>query len=436
MINWKENTIILAIILAIFSSAHIVLVDRLGLRLELQALMIIFTSVTILTYLLRGNIVLNGDGFFIILFLVAVLMISEVFFRSRPEKVAGLILSGVLIFTILASEKYKIIKTLDLLNNINTVIAFIAIIGLVISVFIPSAFDAILTRPDYYNNVFPSSAELFSLLGHADGFNTISDQKILRISGHVNQKSLIAAYFLLPLSIGLIFSKVRPFSILILSIFILFSSGATTYVSIVFATFIFVFRSYISKTLFIFVPFLFLGIFLIVLAFYFYDMYDLNRIKEIMVSFTDMSDDDNPIYNRFQSGLARLLLIGFQAIEFSNVFPMPAGTEVLTKTFGSNVMTNALRGGIAGLLLTVALYYKIFSLISLELKNVKNKSKANKFGLALIYSVIFQSMVFSDYGFSTYYGFMMFAIILLLFNKRNGELLSERFKGNVELHAR
>jgi|APSaa5957512535_1039671.scaffolds.fasta_scaffold79741_2 hypothetical protein len=431
MINWKDNTIILAIIFAVYTSSHVVFVDILGLRMELQALMIIFTSATILTYLIRGNIDLNGDGFYIILLLVAALLISEVLFRGRTEKIAGFILSGVLIFTVLASEKYKIIKTLDVLNNINSVIAFIAIIGLVISFFIPSVFDAILARPVYYNNDFPSGAELFSLLGHADGFNTIFEQKILRVSGYVNQKSLVAAYFLLPLSLGLIFSKVRPLSIFILSIFILLSSGATTYISIIFAIFVFVFRNYISKTLFIFFPFLFLGIFLIVLAYYFYDLYDINRIKEIMDSFVNMSDDDSPIYNRFQSGLARLLLIGFQFIEFLNVFPLPSGEKILTYTFGSNVMTNALRGGVVGLLLTVALYYKIFRLISLELTNVENKSKANQCGLALMYALIFQSMVFSDFGFSTYYGFVMFSIALLLFKKRNGRLFSGKAQANA-----
>jgi len=94
-------------------------------------------------------------------------------------------------------------------------------------------------------------------------------------------------------------------------------------------------------------------------------------------------------------------------------------------------MTNALRGGVVGLLLTVALYYKIFRLISLELTNVENKSKANQCGLALMYALIFQSMVFSDFGFSTYYGFVMFSIALLLFKKRNGRLFSGKAQANA-----
>lgn len=436
MQNLKDNFVVFSIIIAVYTSAHVVFVDTIGLRLELQVLMIILTSATLWTYFQRGVREFNYYGVYIIFLLVAVLLVSETLVRGRPEKVAGYILAGIMIFTVLTSKKYKILKIIDLVNDINSVIAVIAIFGLIISFFIPSAFDAIMARPVYYNNDFPSGSGLFSLLGHADGYNTIFEQKILRISGHVNQKSLVAAYFLLPLSIGLIFSKVRPLTIIILSIFVFLSSGATTFIVIIFAAFVYIFRNAIPRTVFLFFPFFFLSILLITLTYYFYDIYDLNRIKEIMVSFVDMSDDDNPIFNRFQSGLARLLLIGFQAIEFSNVFPLPAGAEVLSKTFGSNVMTNALRGGIVGLLLTVALYYKIISLISLELTNVDNKSKANKFGLALIYSVIFQSMVYSDYGFSTYYGFMMFAIILRLFKKRNGELLSEQVKGNVESHTK
>jgi hypothetical protein len=428
MINFKDNTIILAIIFAVYTSAHVIFIDTLGLRLELQALMIILTSATIFTYLKRGNIDFNGDGFIIILLLVAVLLVSEVFFRGRLEKAAGYILAAVLIFTVLASEKHKIIKTIDLLNNINSVFAFVAIIGLVFSLFMPSVFDAILTRADYYNNDFPSGAELFSLLGHADGYNTIFENKILRISGHVNQKSLVAAYFLLPLSFGLIFSKVRLLSVLILTIFILLSSGATTYLTIIFATFIFILRSYIPKIVLIFFPFFFLSIFLIVLAYYFYDIYDVNRIKEIMVGFVEMSDNDNPLFNRFQSGLARLLLIGFQFIEFLNVFPLPAGEKILSYTFGSNVMTNSLRAGLLGLLLVIMLYYKIIKLISTELTNVNNKNKTNLLGLSLLYAVIFQSMVFSDFGFSTYYGFMMFSILLLLFKKTNGGLSFRKVK--------
>jgi len=415
----KDRIVILALVLAAFTSSHVMMPDTLGLRFELQALLIVLTSISILIYLKKGisSFVIN-EGFIIFL-LVVTLMIGEIFFRARPEKVLGYIFALAMMFIVLSSQKNIVLKAVESLNSINIFFALLAFVGLAASIYLPSVFDAILIQYQYYNTNFPSGNGLFSLFGHADGYNNIYVQKILRISGHLRQKSLVSAYILLPLSIGLIFSKVRFRNICILAIFSIIALGATTIITLTFAIFVYSLRNYVKKAVFLVFPFFILSVLLVTSVYFFYDLYDLNNVKEIMQNYIEMSDDNNPLIDRFKSGLARLMLISFQAIEFSNVFPWPASEIILSSTFGSNLMTNALRGGVPALIISIFLYYKIFNYILIELINPINKNKLNKFGLALLYSIIFQSMVFSDYGFSTFYGFMMFAIILLLFKKNS-----------------
>lgn len=415
---WEEKAVIITLVLAVFTSSHIVFFDLVGLRIEFQALLSLFISISIWVLFKKNFEHLNVRDTYVLFLLIVTLFISELAFRGRPEKLLGYVLATVIVFIVFSSNRKLILKSIDCINITNLTFALIAIIGLVLSLYSQSVYDAILLKWEYYNDDFPSGNNILSLFGHADGYNKIFGTKYLRISGHLLQKSLVSSYILLPLSLGLIFSKIRPINILVLLIFSLISLGATTIITFLFGILIYVLRNYLHKALLLFIPFFFLSFILITTVYFFYDFYDPNNIKEVMQSSFAMSDDINPLINRFISGLARLMLIAFQAIEFFNVFPFPAKEQILNTTFGSNILTNGLRGGLPALLLSIFLYFKLYSLIASELVDKNNENKLRKFGLALLYSLTFQSMVFSDYGFSTFYGFMMFAIIFLLFKKK------------------
>jgi len=78
------------------------------------------------------------------------------------------------------------------------------------------------------------------------------------------------------------------------------------------------------------------------------------------------------------------------------------------------VMTNALRAGVIGLIATIVMYYVLFTSITNHLIKYKSSNKVKRFGLSLLYVLIFQSFLYNDYGFSTYYGYIMYTVIILL----------------------
>jgi len=376
---------------------------------------------TLVHYVLKPDILgrINKKGLLVLL-LIVTLLIGEIWVRGRLNKEAGYLLAGALVLILILTEHRKIIQLVDTINNVNVVFALFAFLGLFLALCIPDIFYAILDRAEYYNSTFPSGVGWYGLMGNADGYNTIGETKFLRVSAHLQQKSLLPAYILLPLSISLVFSKVRGSVIWVLVLLVLSTLGGSVYVSLLFAAVIYVLKDYVHKLVFVITPFIFLVVFLGVLSYLFYDTYDINTIKETIESSAIIDDNANPLFNRLGSGFTRLLLIGYQTLGFVNVFPEPAGVQLVSRTFGSNIMTNGLRGGVFGLLLSLMVYYALIKAVSEKLVSKVNSSdKTTKFGLALMYSLIFQSMIYNDYGFSNYYGFLMFAIILILFSKRN-----------------
>jgi len=150
----------------------------------------------------------------------------------------------------------------------------------------------------------------------------------------------------------------------------------------------------------------------------FYDSFDPDAIKVITRNAAGTINEDDPLTNRLGSGLSRLMLISFATIEFLQTFPFPATSKVLSLTIGSNIITSGLRGGFLGLLLSVILFYKLLSVISQRLKENKSRRPLSIFGFSLMYSLVFQAMVYNDYGFSTYYGLVMYACIFVLSDKK------------------
>jgi len=417
----KDNIAVVVLLLGIYTSGHVVFVDTIGMRLELQVILVVLAVFTLVHYLLQPNFLRKINKYeLLVLLLILTLLIGEIWMRGRLNKEAGYLLAGALVLIIIFTDSRKILQLVDAVNNINVVFALLAFLGLFLALFIPDAFNAIQGNTRYYNSQFPSGAGLYGLLATADGYNTIGDMKWLRVSAHVQQKSLLPAYVLLPISISLVFSRVRGWVVWILLLLVLSTLSGTVYVSLLFAMLIYVLKDYVQKVVFVVAPFVFLAVFLGILYYLFYDSYDVNTIKATIESSAVIDDNANPLANRLGSGFTRLLLIGYQTLGFVNAFPEPAGVQILSTTFGSNVMTNGLRGGGFGLLLSLMVYYALIKAVSAELVKKDNPSdKTTKFGLSLMYSLIFQSMIYNDYGFSNYYGFLMFTIILMLFSKRN-----------------
>lgn len=90
-------------------------------------------------------------------------------------------------------------------------------------------------------------------------------------------------------------------------------------------------------------------------------------------------------------------------------------------------MTNSLRGGLLGFIFSIFMYFVLFCGISKNIIKYKSSNKAKKFGLSLMYALVFQSFIYNDFGFSTYYGYFMFSIIIiLLFTAKNNTNKNQR----------
>ena len=412
--NYKFNLPVFILILSVYTSGHVVLVDTMGIRLILQLLMMIFMFLYILSSTQKG---MSKHGF-VVLFVVASSMISELLIRGDINNILGYGLSIALIFILLIMKYRDVINFIETINRINYVLAIIAIIGLVLSISSSNIYDALLSRADYYNPSFLSGMSGWSLLGHADTWNDMLGEKVPRIVAHLQQASLVPAYFLLPLSISLAFSSVNKLHIVFfILLFVLLSMGGSSYVSLFMCLLIYIFINYIPRQVLILAPFILLSISLILLGYLYIDIYDIELIKEASRGVaSDYSEDldDDVLNNRMTSAVARISLMGFQVIGFIENFPLPAGEELTNMTIGGNVMTNALRAGVIGLIATIVMYYVLFTSITNHLIKYKSSNKVKRFGLSLLYALIFQSFLYNDYGFSTYYGYIMYTVIILL----------------------
>lgn len=412
--NYKFSLSVFILIFSVYTSGHVVLVDTIGARAILQLLMVIFMFLYILLSTQKG---INRNGL-IVLYAVVPSMFGEILLRGDINNILGYFLLIALLFIVLTIKYGDIINFITTLNIINTVLAIMAIIVLVLSISSYNIFDALLSRADYYNPSFLSGMSAWSLLGHADTWNVMLGEKVPRISAHLQQASLVPAYFLLPLSISLAFSPVNKWHIVFfILLFVLLSMGGASYVSLFMCLLIYIFINYIPRHVLILAPFILLIVHSILLVYLYVDIYDIELIKDISRGIgSDYSNDldSSVINNRMSSGVVRIVLMGFQVIGFIENFPLPAGEEITNMTIGGNVMTNALRGGVIGLVATIFMYYVLFRGVTNHLIKYKSSNKVKRLGLSLLYALIFQSFFYNDYGFSTYYGYIMFAVIILL----------------------
>ena len=123
--------------------------------------------------------------------------------------------------------------------------------------------------------------------------------------------------------------------------------------------------------------------------------------------------ESNVFFARIYSGLVRLAFIGKQFGGILHSLFLPANEEFVQLSLGSNLYTIGLIGGVFAMLSSAVIFFNVFKICS-EGFGDKNNRKLVQFGFCIIYAMIFQSMVYNDYGFSTYYGFVMISVIIKL----------------------
>lgn len=410
------NYVVFILILAVFTSGHNVLVDTLGIRLILQLVMIGL----VLAYLLISFNKRFSTSGFIIIFIALSSLIGDLMVRQDIYDILGYVLLIALTFVVLLMHEKSILKFIVTLNHINWFFATSSIIALIISLNSSIMFDALLEKAPYYSDSFLSGLSWQSLLSHADTYQVMFGIKFPRISAHLQQGSLLPAYFLLPLAIYLAFiAKNKTYIGVTIIVFSLVTLGGNVYVAIIMSVLIYFCSKYVPYSIFTVMPFILLLVASVLLAYFFIDSYDVNALKQSARAFsatppTIEGFTESPLEQRMNSAIVRLALMSYQAIGFADSFPLPAVSELVTMTIGGNVLGNGLRGGVLGLIFTSIMYYTLFKLITSCLKQTKSSHRVKRIGFSLMYALIFQSFFYNDFGFSTYYGYIMFAVIIRL----------------------
>lgn len=413
--NYKFNYIVLTLLIAVFTSGHVVLVDALGLRLILQIVMVGLLLTYIYTSIGKQ---INKRGL-IVIYIACAGLIGDLLIRRDLNDILGYFLLLSLCFTVLVMTTDSVLVFIKMLNRMNCFFAICATTALLLSINSDTAFKVPYAKPPYYSMSFLSGVGWHSLLSNTDSVLSMFGLQLPRLSAHLQQASLVPAYFLLPLGISLAFSSENNKLVTVtILLFCALTFGGNTYVGLALCLCIYLAASYVPRGIFLIMPFVLVIISSCLLIYAFIDAYEVNDLKSVVRSYGqayhDSYGEESVVNARLGSGVVRLGLMGFQVIGFLDSFPLPAESILVKMTIGGNLLTNGLRGGVVGFIVTWMMYYSIFYVVSHRLKACKADQRLRRFGLSLIYSMVFQSFAYNDFGFSTYYGYMMFAIILVL----------------------
>ena len=413
--NMQFNYSVGIMLIAVFTSGNVILLDAVGMRLPFQAIMI---GLILIYFYQSSRVKINKSGF-VVLLLAFTNLIGEIVIRQDILDVFGYLLLAAITMALLLMSPKAIMEFVIKLNYLNCFFALCAIFALALSFTSPAQTAALFENAPYYNSSFLPGLSWRSLLSHADTTNIIFGIPIPRVSAYLSQVSLVPAYFLLPLGLYLAFSpKKSAFVMITIFLYCIITFGGNVYVSILIGVFIFSISRYIPRVLLLIMPFICLVIASGFLAYLTFDLYDADTLKNISravgYSFEDSVGTEGAVVNRLSSGVQRLVLMGFQVIGFFDSFPFPAEAALINFSIGGLAFTNGLRGGVIAFVLTIIMFIIMFNGISYSLKQCKRHEISQRLGFALIYSLIFQAFFYNDFGFSTYYGFIMFVIIITL----------------------
>lgn len=372
----------------IASSSHVFIVDYFHLRNQFFILLLLISI-----FVIKINFI-NFNGNILRPFIIITLpniIYSLIYGNDR------LLLSNIVIFVLVLSictlGKEQLIQFIYSLNYLN---AFFSIIGL---------FSLILFNIGIYKitTLYGENGEI-NILNFVTRFDSYieiySYLKIPRITSYLDQASLISAYMLLPLSLYLIVGGKKKLIYLPIIIFCCSSLGGSLYFSLLIIIVLFLYRENLSFKILLFLPIFTLILELIIGSRLFirYLYAFINNIN--IVTFEFFSP-------RISSGISRLYILNnLYDVIISNLFSFNKINN--NGKFGSLFFTFSIRSGILGLIGSVYLYLLLqFHTI----KNIVNPNNLN-IGFLLLYSCIFQSFVFNDYGFSSFIGLTFFALSL------------------------
>lgn len=350
-----------------------------------------------LVFLLVANgrfLLPTNNNFYLSICILLFLFVLSELFRFDLKRFAGwsvVLAIAVLLWSNPHVSKYIIRKYVGIIVIISTV-------SLVFSFLVWSGNNAYNAGEGVFYQVFLSYDSTKELLG----------MKIPRLSGHIQQASLVPAYFLLPLGVRMMMGKTNNIFVLLILLFSLFVMSSSVYIYIFLSIFIYMFFKLVQRVGFI--PFFLFFLGMVIFSYI------------IGLSFTIEVGDgySNNLIVRTSSGISRLVIMSNQIMAF---FESPFigyiysdNSNINLYLLGSMILGAGVRVGIIGVVFMLYLYYLIIN----NLSKIIVTSKQQQLGVSMIYSAVIMMMSFQDFGFSSTNGYIFLFLTITYLWSREG----------------
>ena len=403
----KDNLFILLLILLYFMSPHTYIlngVSRLSVGYILLGLLLLIN--VLLTKKIRLP---SSDNFYASMIIILMIFsVSELLFRGNLERFVGwsvVLLATVMLWVSRFDRIASFIKK------------YVAVLSLI--AFISSIFSMLYILDYNMDGLVVKNSILYNTILHYDSFtsnvNVEIFRKIPRFTGHLQQASLIPAYFLFPLSIALMTVRLRLIIVLPILAFGLLSFSGSVHFIYLMSFFVFLFAKPIRKG-----GFLLPALFALAVFVFAYHISSIYAVHNDGVS--------NTAFVRISSGLSRVVILGNQIKEFLTfpVIGLPSSHDnVNTFLLGSMIIGAGIRSGIVGLLLMVYIWYLTIS----RLLKFKPATFQQRLGFSIAYSCLIMMFVYQDYGFSSTMGFISLSVLMIVLKNKSSNAAAMGLKG-------
>jgi hypothetical protein len=424
-LNYKQHLLGIYIIIIYFSTPHsqiIQLFPRIYLHIALSLGLIILCLINNKYYRIT-----KFDNFYsAILLLITTNSLSEIL-RWDIHRFFGWITLLIIIILIWGSKKDLVVFVTDkyiflififslisVVTSLLFIFKYIDYTDLLLNVIIPRDVNEQLMHGyfDFGGSFLGNLSMMFLNFDTTQMVNFgTGDIRLPRLTAHLQQASLISAYFLFPLGIRLMIKKVNWLVVIVILTFGVFSQSGTVYIFIFSTIIVYIFYKYF-KVFGFFIPILIL-----------FTVYVFSYILSNYVDIGGTTGGNPNFIFRVTSGSARLVILSEQIKTFllspilGHVFSYETETwckagidcnNINLYLLGSFILGNGVRSGILGLLLSLYIYYLVIK----KIFNYTPNTKQNKLGVSMVYSGIIMMMSYQDFGYSSTTGFISLSLLM------------------------
>ena len=408
-IEYRMFLVLVSVMIAIllYTMGRFAFMDIMGVKRYAQAMLLIPLSLLGMVMIFH-NFRIWTTPFFL---LPLVFLIGEILLRGNLLRMADLAAATLLVGIIVTLKRSFSDTVLRIIIYISGIFALFGIIQFFILYINPSLISHVLL---FYGDYSASNDFLLqyplSFLGLATGEQYhLFGREITRLRSFTSEPSLLVLYFMLPGALALTYrSRIHLLGYPIL-LFCVLSLSGSIFLALIFSLISLIvlpFGKRCSRFSAI-LPFLFLIAFLLFLTIG--ETHFILSIIKFLASSADFFSKERSFLFRTNGIVTYMTLALKNPLGFQQALTLPSGL----------LISSVLRSSVFGMVLTIVVLVKIFSLTG-KLFNEKGLYiKKQRLGFALIYGVFLVALIFNDMSFSSTFGFTI--IVLTYFRLQDLE---------------